>query len=214
MARIRSVKPSFFMSRAVKKLTDKQKLVWQGLWPNADDEGRLLDEPGILVGLLWALSVTEPKLDQILDDLHRHGRIIRYVVAGERYIQVTNWKEHQKISKPTPSLIPPVPLVEDSGSAPGVGREGSLGEGKGEERKGGGGVQDAEPPTKCPLHQSMDFPPRCPQCGDARRAHEAWLRSQKHRPTIPGILTEADCPKHPGRPARGCDRCAEEEAVS
>jgi hypothetical protein len=83
MARIRSIKPTFFRSRSVKKLTDKAKLVWVGLWNVADDDGRLVDELGILTGDLWALSVSEAKLDKVLDELHGEGRIIRYKVAAQ-----------------------------------------------------------------------------------------------------------------------------------
>lgn len=182
MARIRAIKPSFFMSRAVKRLNDKQKLVWIGLWPNADDDGRLLDEPGILVGQLWALSVTEAKLDQILTELDVAGRIIRYEVAGERFIQVTNWDEHQKISKPTRSPIPPVPASHRSRTAPGALPETSRGERKGKEGIGGGGVNDAEPPAFCPSHPTGTSTD-CRACGDARRAHDAWLRAKTNAPT-------------------------------
>lgn len=209
MARIRSVKPSFFMSRAVRKLTDKQKLVWQGLWPNADDEGRLLDEPGILTGQLWALNVTERQLEKILAELDAAGRIIRYVVAGDSYIQVTNWHEHQKISKPTLSILPPVPADYRSRSAPVGLREDYLGERKGRERKGGGGVVDAEPPLFCSLHWASEVKPPCTQCADARRVHEAWSRAQKNAPTpSPAKLTEAMCQFHEWNTAEGCGDCA------
>lgn len=214
MARIRSIKPSFFMSRAVKRLTDKQKLVWIGLWPNADDEGRLLDEPGILVGQLWSLTTTEAKLDVLLTQLHDAGRIVRYEVAGERFIQVTNWTEHQKISKPTRSLIPPVPPGYASRHAPVALPEASRGERKGREGIGGGGVKDAEPPRFCPTHMTVSATGSCPPCADARKRHEDWERVQKNRPTVVGIVTPEDCPKHPHRPLIGCDRCAEEAVAS
>lgn len=203
MPRIRTIKPSFFMSRSVKRLTDKQKLVWLGLFPNADDEGRLLDEPGILVGQLWALTITEPKLDLILTDLDAAQRIIRYEVAGERYIQVTNWHEHQKISKPTPSVIPPVPVGYDSRNPPGVLPRGR--EGKGKEQEGS--AQSASP--FCVKHPN-GTDQSCRACGNARRAYDAALAAVKAKPTVPGIVTEPDCDKHPYYPARGCPRCAEE----
>ena len=218
MARIRTVKPSFFMSRAVKRLTDKQKLVWQGLWPNADDEGRLLDEPGILVGQLWALSVSGAKLDTILSELHNAGRLIRYEVGGERYIQVTNWHEHQKISKPSPSLLPPVSDGYDSRNAPGDGREDSRGERKGRERKGGGGVTDAEPPLFCSLHWVTPPTGACTQCADARRVHEAWVRRQKAKPTpIPPrdfADTECDPGKHKWTADGTCAICLDRREAS
>lgn len=132
MARIRSIKPTFFRSRSVKKLSDKAKLAWIALWNVADDEGRLLDELGILTGDLWALSLSEAKLDRVLNELHTEGRIIRYEVAGQGFIQVTGW-DHQRINRPTLSLLPPVSLTDQSvsphlrltGGREGIGREGN-----------------------------------------------------------------------------------------
>lgn len=181
MARIRTIKPTFFRSRSVKTLSDKAKLVWIGLWNLADDDGRLVDELGILTGDLWALSVSEQKLDRALDELHEAGRIIRYKVAGQAYIQVTGW-EHQKINRATPSPIPPVSLRDDSVNDHGaltVGREG-----KGIRNKEGEAFADAnaEPPAFCDSHP--DGTQRgCRACGDARRKHDSWLRAQKNKPT-------------------------------
>lgn len=211
MSRIRSIKPTFFRSRSVKKLTDKAKLVWVGLWNVADDDGRLLDELGILIGDLWALSVTEAKLDKALDELHNQGRIVRYEVAGQSYIQVTGW-DHQRINRPTPSTIPPVPLTDVSVRAP-RGLTGGK-EGIGRDKEGEASV-DAEPPLFCPSHPNGSNA-SCGPCADARRVHGKWERDTKPqpKPAVPGIVTQADCPKHPHRPLVGCDRCAEEQGVA
>jgi hypothetical protein len=208
MPRIRSIKPTFARSRSVKRLNDKQKLVWICLWPVADDYGRLVDEPGQLVGDLWALSLTEPKLDAVLTQLHDAGRLVRYEVAGESYIQITNWSEHQKISNPTESRIPPAPLqIHSANVSESIGLER-----KGKDRKGGDASDDAEPPLFCTLHWINRSPGPCPQCGDARRAHEAWMRRQKPvaKATQSGIITPKTCKD--GYPAGECPYC--DEAVA
>ncbi len=203
MARIRSIKPTFFRSRSVKKLTDKAKLSWIALWNVADDEGRLLDELGILTGDLWALGLSEARLDKVLDELHSAGRIIRYKVAGQAFIQVTGW-EHQRINRATPSLLPPVSL-SDSSVRPHVrltvGREGV-----GRDKEGEASF-DAEPPLFCPLHSNSPSGAACSQCGDARRVHERWMRSQKpvELPTRPGIITPDVCAD--GYPLGECPYC-------
>jgi hypothetical protein len=206
MARIRSIKPTFFRSRSVKRLTADQKLVWIGLWPLADDEGRLMDETGILVGDLWALSISESKLDKTLDQLDDAGRIIRYEVAGQAYIQVTNWTEHQKINRPTPSLFPPAPLTNHSGRAHASLSESSLLEGKGEERKGG-----EAPPLFCSAHPKGGAG-KCGACGDARRLRAAWDLEQKNKPTptTPVRLDPNDGHEHEKHPTENyCLRCDE-----
>lgn len=207
MARIRSIKPSFFRSRSVKRLTPEQKLVWIGLWPLADDEGRLMDETGILIGDLWALSITESKLDRLLNELAAEGRIIRYEVAGQGYIQVTNWDEHQKINRPTLSLFPRVPITAVSRSAHGSFTEPSLREGKGEERKGG-----EAPPMFCSAHPKGSAGKNCGACGDARRVRAAWDLEQKNKPTptTPVRLSPDDGHTHEKHPTEDyCLRCDE-----
>jgi hypothetical protein len=209
MARIRTIKPTFFRSRSVKKLTDKAKLSWIALWNLADDEGRLLDELGILTGDLWSLSLSEKNLDKVLDELHTHGRIVRYEVAGQAFIQVTGW-EHQRINRPTPSLLPPVPISARSLRAPAsltVGREG-----KGRDKEGEASF-DAEPPLFCSAHTGNPTTANCRQCADARRVHAAWASAKKNRPTVPGIITDPDCEIHLGYPKLHCPRCAEEAAA-
>lgn len=209
MARIRSIKPTFFRSRSVKKLSDKAKLAWIALWNVADDEGRLADELGILTGDLWALGLSESRLDKVLDELDLHGRIIRYEVAGQGFIQVTGWAEHQKINRPTASLLPPAPFTEAAVNAHPfltVGKERI-----GEEGKGGGASVLAEPPLFCFRHVVTRTDAPCPACGDARRAHDAWSRAQKNVVVTSPRLTRPPVCEHE-RPLGDCPYC--EEAVA
>ncbi|TDC35665.1 hypothetical protein E1211_15275 [Micromonospora sp. 15K316] len=107
MPRIRTIKPSFFKSEDVSVLPFRARLTWVGLWTHADDQGRLKDNARLIKGDVWPLD--DVSLADIEDDLAvlaANGRIIRYEVAGVRYLEVVNWHEHQKISKPTPSRIP------------------------------------------------------------------------------------------------------------
>lgn len=73
-------------------------------------------------------------------------------------------------------------------------------------------------PWRCGNHQNAPAGGACSACGDARRQHDATTRDARaievSRPTVPGIVTEPDCPKHPHRPLRGCDRCAEDAVAS
>lgn len=182
MARIRSIKPTFWKSRSVRKLTDREKLVWVGLWNIADDVGRLMDEPSLIAGELWALAYTDEQVDEALSGLASHGRIVRYVVEGEGFIQITGWDEHQKISNPTASTIPE-PLARDSvgltNDSAGRGRDR-----KGKEGRGGAREESlASPPEPfCPDHPSGTRS-SCRACADARRARKAWDDAQRSKPT-------------------------------
>lgn len=200
MPRIRSIKPDFFKSRAVRRLSDREKLVWIGLWPFCDDEGRLIDEPGILVGELWALNLTARQIDTTLNGLQEKGRLIRYSVEGESYIQIHGW-EHQRISNPSISGIPTQVLANDSGTSTQVLRL----EGKGGERKGG----EAPPTPHCAKHPGGTDKP-CRACGDARRAFEGWKADQKHKPTSTPRRADPKTCKHKKHPTENycvlCDK--------
>lgn len=71
----------------------------------------------------------------------------------------------------------------------------------------GGSTRSPRTPTPfCAKHpEGTDKP--CRACQSARVAFE------KPKATVSGIVTDPDCKIHPGRPKRGCDRCAEEAAA-
>lgn len=72
--------------------------------------------------------------------------------------------------------------------------------------------QGAAPTPFCSKHPTGTDQP-CIGCMNARRRYDSAAKAEV-KPTVPGIVTQADCPKHPYRPLIGCDRCAEEEAAS
>lgn len=110
MARIRTIKPDFFRSAAVADLSRDARIQWVGMWCAADDAGRLRDDARLIKSDVWPLDddMTAPAVSYLLDELAEKGRIVRYTVDGKGYIQIVGWK-HQRINKPTPSLIPPMP---------------------------------------------------------------------------------------------------------
>jgi hypothetical protein len=108
MARMRTIKPEFFTSEAVSALPVRARLTWIGVWTQADDEGRMRDNARLLHAALYPLDdeITADDVESDLHALHRAGRIVRYEVDGKRYLQVTNFREHQKPNRPNPSILP------------------------------------------------------------------------------------------------------------
>lgn len=168
MARIRSIKPGFFTSEDVSVLPLRARLTWIGLWTHCDDQGRAKDNTKLIKAAIWPLdAVSLADIEEDLATLADHGRIVRYQVDGKRYLATTNFGDHQKPNKPTPSRLPappatngwqpptdeydppPEPLPEDYGSAPGPlpdgTRNGHVGLPLGGEgnRRGVGGDQSA-----------------------------------------------------------------------
>lgn len=114
MARIRTIKPSMFSSLTVSAWPIPLRWTFAGLFTYLDDKGRGLDEPRLIKAELYPLddAMTATKVAKHLDVLTATGPLCRYVVAGQGYIHVTSWTEHQRINRPTPSRIPPCPAHE------------------------------------------------------------------------------------------------------
>lgn len=111
MARTRSIKPGFFDNELLGGLPALTRLLFIGLWGQADRAGRLEDRPRRLKkNILGYDDVTTEDVDQMLEALNTNGFIIRYQVDDMRYIQVTNFEKHQNPHmKERPSEIPPPP---------------------------------------------------------------------------------------------------------
>ena len=121
MARIRSIKPSFWSDEAVAGLSRDARLLAIGLISMADDEGRFLASTTAVSGYVFPHdNLPVSKVRHWLDEIHQAGIVRLYCVNRCEYGEFPNWSRHQKINRPTASLIPPpptlrsVPLTEDS----------------------------------------------------------------------------------------------------
>lgn len=111
MARTRSIKPSFFDNELLGGLSPLTRLLFIGLWGQADRAGRLEDRPlRLKKNILGYDDVTVADVDNMLESLNINGFIIRYQVEDRHYIQVTKFEKHQNPHiKEKPSEIPPPP---------------------------------------------------------------------------------------------------------
>lgn len=178
MPRIRTIKPDFFTSEAVSLLSYRARLTWIGMWTHCDDEGRCRDNARLIRAAVWPLDdVSIKQVEQDLDELASHGRIIRYEVAGKRYIEITNWPEHQKINRPVASKFPPPSgarlilhggLTEDS-----VNDQGGITTGKERKGKEQGSATRAERVSEF----FADFWATYPRKVDKARAEKAYAKA-------------------------------------
>ncbi len=105
MARARNVKPSLFTNDVLAEVDPLGRLLFVGLWCHADREGRLEDRPKRLKAEI--LPYDECDIDALLQELHFRGFILRYEVAGQRFILVANFAKHQNPHiNEKPSSIP------------------------------------------------------------------------------------------------------------
>lgn len=112
MARKRMIDPSIWSDEKLGLLTPLHRLLFIGLFSNADDEGRLPGHPNYIKSLIFPYDndITPQYVETMLNDLNSKGLILTYMVNGQRYIQVVNFLKYQKINRPTPSKIPPPPV--------------------------------------------------------------------------------------------------------
>lgn len=93
MARARNIKPGFFKNYMLADLGPCCQILFAGLWCLADREGRLEDKPRLIKAELFPYYDFD--VNGGLTELARCNFVKRYVVNGESFIQVLNFKKHQ-----------------------------------------------------------------------------------------------------------------------
>lgn len=111
MARIRSLKPSFFKDEALCDLTPVHRLLFQGLWCLADKHGHLEDRPRLIK--IEVLPYDDCDVVALLSDLARAGLVVPYQVRGRRYLAVKNFRKHQRVSGAEAKAPTPIPTPEE-----------------------------------------------------------------------------------------------------
>lgn len=103
----RMIDPRLWQSETLAKLTLGQRLLFIGLFSNADDQGRLRAHPALIRSLVFPYDDTP--LDQLETDLQAIADaecIQLYETEGRRCLQVINWWHYQKPQWAYPSQIP------------------------------------------------------------------------------------------------------------
>ncbi len=110
MARIRTIKPSFWSDSKVAALTMEERLLLVGLISSADDAGRFVATTSAISGYVFPLDeVPTAKLKRMLAAIGKTGIVVFYAVNGRQYGYLPRWRKHQVISKPQPSQLPEPP---------------------------------------------------------------------------------------------------------
>lgn len=109
MARIRSIKPDFFTSEDITDLPPLARLLYIGLWCEADKEGRLAWKPKTFK--MRYLPADACDIDALCDALLTRGLLVTY---GDGLAFIPSFKKHQHINpresastfpEPTPDTI-------------------------------------------------------------------------------------------------------------
>ena len=105
--RIRSIKPEFWESESLGKVSREARLLFIGLFSCCDDVGRARASSRLLASRLFPYDDDAFKrLPGWMAELEKQGCIRIYVVDGESYLDLPKWANHQKIDKPSISKLP------------------------------------------------------------------------------------------------------------
>ncbi|MBK5204337.1 MAG: hypothetical protein JJD98_02700 [Polaromonas sp.] len=105
MARIRTIKPEFFTSEDITKMTPLARLFYVALWCESDREGRLEWKPGTFK--LRYLPAETCDVSELAKELIERGLIVLYSANGKNYADIPTFTEHQVINnRESNSTIP------------------------------------------------------------------------------------------------------------
>jgi hypothetical protein len=105
--RIRSIKPEFWESESLGRVSREARLLFIGLFSCCDDHGRARASSRLLASRLYPYDDDAfKKLPAWISELEKQGCIRIYQVSGESYLDIPKWLNHQKIDKPSASKLP------------------------------------------------------------------------------------------------------------
>lgn len=160
MARIRTIKPEFCTSEQVAECSTNARLLFVCMWMFCDDAGR---HPANCKRLKMEVfpgdSFTDKQIKELVAELIRVGLLSEYKHENAMFWQVTGWKKHQRIDRPSykygPFLSNGEPrdidehstndlrVIDEHSPPEGNGKEGNGKEGS---REDGGVVEQATTP--------------------------------------------------------------------
>jgi hypothetical protein len=139
MARIRTIKPDFWKSEKVGRLTGPEgraaRLLFIGLWNFCDDAGVMRGTPTYVRSEVFPYDedVSAKDVERWLSLLEVKGFIVRYQRDSGSYLWVRGFTEHQVINRPSKTNLPE---PSDEERAPRMSPHGALTEPSRREGKG------------------------------------------------------------------------------
>jgi hypothetical protein len=180
MARIRTIKPEFWTSETIARLSIPARLTFIGMWNEADDYGVLPDNARVLKGHIWPLedSVGAGDVEMHLAEIAHQGLIQRYEAEDRKLIFVVGWDEHQQVNRPSKRKHPAPPAQ----TSPSLSTHGGLTEGSPQEQGTGNREQGTFSSSSERVQQGLSTGP-LDDDDDQRLRPTLELVAQKHAAT-------------------------------
>lgn len=111
MPRKRMIDPNFWRDEKIGKCTYIERLLFQGLWTFAEDNGVGRASPLLIKADIFPYDpLREADIRSSLEKLSGLGLILLYEIDGQSYYFIKNFKKHQTINKPSQCTLPePLP---------------------------------------------------------------------------------------------------------
>jgi hypothetical protein len=101
MARIRTIKPQFWINEELGTVPRDARLLYIGLWNIADDRGVFQWRPGqILIQLFpYDRELSPANIEEWLSKLEGINDIVKFEEDGKEFGYIPNFSKHQDIKK-------------------------------------------------------------------------------------------------------------------
>jgi len=109
VARIRTIKPEFWVDESIVELSFPARLLFIGLWNFADDEGRLVYSPKKIKMQIFPADSLD--ISALIGEIEGESLITIYVVDSKEYLKINSFSKHQKIDKRASSRLPNPPVT-------------------------------------------------------------------------------------------------------
>ena len=115
MPRRRMIDPSIWRDPDFAKLSVAERLLFVGIFSNADDEGRIIATPESLKADIFPYDhkFTAARVKKMRDNVIKVLKNVHlYEINHVEYIQLLVWNRYQKPSHARPSKYPPPPVID------------------------------------------------------------------------------------------------------
>lgn len=117
--RIRTLKPECWQDQKLGRVSRDARLLWTVLITLADDEGRFLSLPSVVLGHGYPYDADAPKkLAAWMEELVDERLVEIYVVDDIHYGWLPKWHLHQRVNRPKASTLAPPPSLSSNGRRP------------------------------------------------------------------------------------------------
>ena len=91
-------------------MSREARLLLVGLISMSDDEGRFVATVAAIRGYVYPFDhVTDAFVERTLGEIVKRGIVFTYSADGLELGVLPNFLRHQRVNRPTPSVIPPPP---------------------------------------------------------------------------------------------------------